>query len=293
MIRTSSCATRGVVQQRRRRRRRLFDFDHVGQRRPSGVDTALCNCATKAECQRRRCRSLERTESDPRRLRSLSGAWFTEECSKRHRAGSASALVHASIRHRRTRSRGSAPPSPHSPPPQADGRLTSSPLCSGCLLSASEAPLTELFNGETEKDPRNGEQNRSAAEAERRLEASRDEESEGSVRDSQARTISGCCYFFFLLAKSLNFVSRSQASLKPVSTPRARHPRAKVHILSSVFSQLKPSMAAWKKKISFTSLNSGGEHFCLFLFCLLFLFLRLLKLCCVLLCVLWLKSDMS
>lgn len=52
------------------------------------------------------CRNLQQTETDPTRLRSLSGAWFTEERMKRHHIWSGSALVHATIRHRRTKSRG-------------------------------------------------------------------------------------------------------------------------------------------------------------------------------------------
>lgn len=145
-----------------------LDLTHLTEEEQSAILQVLQRDLDLQLVDEGRVRSLERTETDPRRLRSLSGAWFTEECSKRHRAGSASALVHASIRHRRTRSR------------------------------ASGAPLTELFNSQTEKESRNGGQNHSAAEAERRLEASKDEESEGS-----------------------------QASLKPLSTPRARHPRAK------------------------------------------------------------------
>lgn len=162
---------------------RLFDFDHVGQHRP--IDSALCNCATKAVCQRRRrrCRNLQKSETDPQRLRSLSGAWFTEECTKRHRAGSASALVHASIRHRRTRSKGLASSSRRSIF-STGNCLILSLICWNCLHSAVEAPLTELFNGETEKAPLGGNQNHSAADARRRLEAFKAEESEGSVQET-------------------------------------------------------------------------------------------------------------
>ena len=51
-------------------------------------------------------RILEEKETDPTRLRSLSGAWFTEERSKRHRSRSGSSLVGATIRHRKTKNRG-------------------------------------------------------------------------------------------------------------------------------------------------------------------------------------------
>lgn len=51
-------------------------------------------------------RTLQETETDQKRLRSMSGAWFAEERNKRHHTWSSSALVHATIRHRRTKSRG-------------------------------------------------------------------------------------------------------------------------------------------------------------------------------------------
>lgn len=67
--------------------------------------TGRCDCClTEALCQP--CRVLQQTETDPRRLCSLSGAWFTEECNKRHQIWSGSALIHATIRHRKTKSRG-------------------------------------------------------------------------------------------------------------------------------------------------------------------------------------------
>lgn len=52
------------------------------------------------------CRILQETETDQRLLRTMSGAWFTEERNKRHHTWSSSALVHATIRHKRTKSRG-------------------------------------------------------------------------------------------------------------------------------------------------------------------------------------------
>uniref|UniRef100_A0A3Q3L1F5 Synaptotagmin-like 1 n=1 Tax=Labrus bergylta TaxID=56723 RepID=A0A3Q3L1F5_9LABR len=48
-----------------------------------------------------------RSETDPARLRSLTGVWFDEERSKRHRnRASVCTLVHATLRHRKTKSRG-------------------------------------------------------------------------------------------------------------------------------------------------------------------------------------------
>lgn len=53
------------------------------------------------------CRTLERRETNSTRLRFLSGAWFSEECSKRHLNWTSGCdLVHATIRHRKTKSRG-------------------------------------------------------------------------------------------------------------------------------------------------------------------------------------------
>uniref|UniRef100_A0A8C7Z107 Synaptotagmin-like 1 n=1 Tax=Oryzias sinensis TaxID=183150 RepID=A0A8C7Z107_9TELE len=53
-----------------------------------------------------RVRILEQTGTNPSFLRLLSGRWFKEECSKRHNSWtSASDLIRASIRHRKTKSR--------------------------------------------------------------------------------------------------------------------------------------------------------------------------------------------
>lgn len=52
------------------------------------------------------CRVLKEKETDQRLLRSMSGAWFMEERNKRQHTWSGSALVHATIRHKRTKSRG-------------------------------------------------------------------------------------------------------------------------------------------------------------------------------------------
>ncbi|TNM92854.1 hypothetical protein fugu_018256 [Takifugu bimaculatus] len=83
-----------------------------------------------------RVRVLQETEADQRRLRSMSGAWFMEERNKRHHTWSSSALVHATIRHKRTKNR------------------------------VTDLPLIELFNSEGEKVSHGG---CSSSEAERRL----------------------------------------------------------------------------------------------------------------------------
>lgn len=127
-------------------------------------------------CQRRR--NLQQTETDPRRLHSLSGAWFTEECIKRHRIWSGSDLVHATIRCRRTKSRG---------PFSAD---TLFPGPWGCVTAVvgisrwsdsvvvaivTDASLSELFGGEKDNN------NSTSSEAERRLRDIKDRGSRGSV----------------------------------------------------------------------------------------------------------------
>uniref|UniRef100_A0A3Q0SYH5 Synaptotagmin-like protein 1 n=1 Tax=Amphilophus citrinellus TaxID=61819 RepID=A0A3Q0SYH5_AMPCI len=54
-----------------------------------------------------RVRTLEQRETNPTHLRFLSGAWFSEERSKRHHNWmSGCDLVHSTIRHRKTKSRG-------------------------------------------------------------------------------------------------------------------------------------------------------------------------------------------
>ncbi|KAG8005173.1 Synaptotagmin-like protein 1 [Nibea albiflora] len=101
-----------------------------------------------------RVRNLQEKEKDPVRLRYLSGEWFREQCSKRHHTWSASTLVHATIRHRKTKTR--------------------------------DLPLTGLFNGETEETSHN---NNTSPEAERRLKDSKDDESgwsEGNLKPTPA-----------------------------------------------------------------------------------------------------------
>ncbi|XP_030268833.1 synaptotagmin-like protein 1 isoform X1 [Sparus aurata] len=99
-----------------------------------------------------RVRILEEKETDPMLLRSLSGAWFTEERSKRHRSRSGSSLVHATIRHRKTKNR--------------------------------DVPLNVLFNGEREETSHSS---NTSPEAERRLKDSKDDESEVLVESSDGR----------------------------------------------------------------------------------------------------------
>lgn len=70
-------------------------------------------------------------------------------------------------------------------------KLISSLICSDRLLSATEAPLTQLFNGDTEKD-----QNHCATEAKLRLEASKKQEGEGSVQETESNYLTLLILFF-------------------------------------------------------------------------------------------------
>lgn len=97
-----------------------------------------------------RVRILQETETDPKRLRSLSGAWFVEERSKRHHTWSSSDLIHTTICIRKTKH------------------------------IAANAPLKGLFNGEREETSLN---NCTSSEAERRLKEGKEEASGGNQRN--------------------------------------------------------------------------------------------------------------
>nr|XP_046274040.1 synaptotagmin-like protein 1 [Scatophagus argus]XP_046274041.1 synaptotagmin-like protein 1 [Scatophagus argus]XP_046274042.1 synaptotagmin-like protein 1 [Scatophagus argus]XP_046274043.1 synaptotagmin-like protein 1 [Scatophagus argus]XP_046274044.1 synaptotagmin-like protein 1 [Scatophagus argus] len=120
-----------------------LDLSHLTEEEQSTILQVLERDLELRRLDEGRVRVLQKTETDQRRLRSLSGAWFTEERSKRHRTWSGSALVHATIRQRKTKSR--------------------------------DVPLIGLFNGEKEETSQN-----TSPEAERRLKDDKDEDSEGS-----------------------------------------------------------------------------------------------------------------
>ncbi|XP_037651433.1 synaptotagmin-like protein 1 isoform X1 [Sebastes umbrosus] len=123
-----------------------LDLSHLTEEEQSTILEVLQRDMNLRDRDEGRVRLLQEKERDPTRLRFLSGAWFSEECGKRHRNWmSGSSLVHATIRHRKTKNR--------------------------------DVPLIELFNGEREKTSHN---NNTSPEAERRLTDSKEEESEGS-----------------------------------------------------------------------------------------------------------------
>ncbi|XP_073319354.1 synaptotagmin-like protein 1 [Pagrus major] len=126
-----------------------LDLSHLTEEEQSTILQVLQRDSELRRLDEGRVRILEEKETDPIRLRSLSGAWFAEERSKRHRSRSGSSLVHATIRHRKTKSR--------------------------------DAPLTELFNGEREETSHSS---NTSPQAERRLKDSKDEESEVLVESS-------------------------------------------------------------------------------------------------------------
>ncbi|XP_065804099.1 synaptotagmin-like protein 1 isoform X1 [Labrus bergylta] len=123
-----------------------LDLSHLTEEEQSSILKVLQRDLELQRLDEGRVRILEETETDPARLRSLTGVWFDEERSKRHRnRASVCTLVHATLRHRKTKSR--------------------------------DVSLTELFNGEREETSHNN--NNSSPEAEKRLKDRR-EQSAGS-----------------------------------------------------------------------------------------------------------------
>ncbi|XP_044191481.1 synaptotagmin-like protein 1 isoform X2 [Thunnus albacares] len=125
-----------------------LDLSHLTEEEQSAILQVLQRDLELRQRDEGRVRILEQTETDATRLRSLTGAWFSEERSKRHRSCTSGCdLVHATICHRKTK-----------------GKVT-------------DVSLTGLFNGETKETSHN---NNTSPEAEKRLKESKDEESGGS-----------------------------------------------------------------------------------------------------------------
>ncbi|KAM9340029.1 synaptotagmin-like protein 1 isoform 2-T2 [Symphorus nematophorus] len=120
-----------------------LDLSHLTEEEQSAILQVIQRDLELRRLDEGRVRILKQTETDPQRLRSLSGAWFSEERSKRHRSRSGSTLVHATLRHRKTKNR--------------------------------DSPLTGLFNGETEETSYNS---NTSPEVESRLKDSKEEEEE-------------------------------------------------------------------------------------------------------------------
>ncbi|KAM4539000.1 synaptotagmin-like protein 1 isoform 2-T4 [Odontesthes bonariensis] len=122
-----------------------LDLSHLTEDEQSSILKVLQRDSELRNRDEGRVRILEQAEEDPARRRLLSGEWFSEECSKRHRKWTSGCdLIRASIRHRKTKSR--------------------------------DVPLNELFNGDREETSLNG----TSPEATGRLKDSKEEESGGS-----------------------------------------------------------------------------------------------------------------
>ncbi|XP_051520285.1 synaptotagmin-like protein 1 isoform X1 [Myxocyprinus asiaticus] len=78
----------------------LLDLGHLTEEEQTVILNVLLKDAQLRSKEEGRVRKLHQTESDPVRLRSLSGAWFHEERAKRYQIGG-SDVVHASIRRKK------------------------------------------------------------------------------------------------------------------------------------------------------------------------------------------------
>ncbi|KAG7244989.1 hypothetical protein INR49_023555 [Caranx melampygus] len=123
-----------------------LDLSHLTDQEQSIILQVLQRDQELRRLDEGRVRNLEQSETDPTRLHFLSGAWFSEERSKRHRNRTSGCdLVHATIRHRKTKSR--------------------------------DVPLAGLFNGGREETPHNDDD---SLEAKGRLKDNKEDESGGS-----------------------------------------------------------------------------------------------------------------
>uniref|UniRef100_A0A4W6CVU5 Synaptotagmin-like protein 1 n=1 Tax=Lates calcarifer TaxID=8187 RepID=A0A4W6CVU5_LATCA len=173
------------------------DLSHLTEQEQSTILQVLQRDLELRRRDEGRVRILQQTGTDPARLRLLSGSWFSEECSKRHRNRvSGCELVHATIRCRRVKSRGQ-------------------------------------FSRLNTEEPTNN--NNTSPEAERRLKDSKYEENDGSVMaekkiTSLAAKMCVKLHFLFLIC-----VFRSSGSLTPTPTPRTKSPVAQVCVYMHMF----------------------------------------------------------
>ncbi|XP_026881928.2 synaptotagmin-like protein 1 isoform X2 [Electrophorus electricus] len=78
----------------------LLDLGHLTEVEQTMILNVLLRDAELQQQEEGRISKLQQVESDPVRLRSLTGAWFNEERAKRHHSRGAD-IIHASIRHKR------------------------------------------------------------------------------------------------------------------------------------------------------------------------------------------------
>ncbi|KAF3707510.1 Synaptotagmin-like protein 1 Exophilin-7 Protein JFC1 [Channa argus] len=127
-----------------------LDLSHLTEEEQSTILQVLERDLHLRNLEDGRVRVLHQTEKDPARLCSLTGAWFSEERSKRHLNRSPGYdLVHATLRQRKPKSRG----------------------------QFSDVPLDCLFNGDREETSHN---NNASPVPERRLKDNKEEENRGS-----------------------------------------------------------------------------------------------------------------
>ncbi|XP_072303640.1 synaptotagmin-like protein 1 isoform X2 [Eucyclogobius newberryi] len=99
-----------------------LDLSHLTEEEQTSILKVLQRDLELRHLDEGRLRNLQEKESDPVRLRSLSGAWFDDERSKRHYSRTSGCdLVHASMRLRKSKSK------------------------------VTDVPLNRLFNGEAEE----------------------------------------------------------------------------------------------------------------------------------------------
>ncbi|XP_024153382.1 synaptotagmin-like protein 1 isoform X1 [Oryzias melastigma] len=83
-----------------------LDLSHLTEEEKTSILHVLQRDLELRDHDAGRVRILEQTGTNPSLLRLMSGRWFKDECSKRHRSWtSGSDLIRASIRHRKTKSR--------------------------------------------------------------------------------------------------------------------------------------------------------------------------------------------
>ncbi|XP_075995329.1 synaptotagmin-like protein 1 [Genypterus blacodes] len=132
-----------------------LDLSHLSEEEQSIILRVLLRDAELRNRDDGRVRNLRQTETDPARLRNLSGSWFSDERSKRHwNCKSGSDLVHATIRHRKPKGK--------------------------------DVPLAELFNGLTEEvQPNHNGAHSESPEADRSLEESKESEEQQQQQEEE------------------------------------------------------------------------------------------------------------
>ncbi|XP_029369558.1 synaptotagmin-like protein 1 isoform X2 [Echeneis naucrates] len=118
-----------------------LDLSHLTDKEQSIILDVLQRDQELRRSDEGRVKILRQSKTDPTRLHFLSGAWFSEQCSRRHRNQmSGSDQVHATINHRKTKTR-------------------------------ADPPLAGLFDGQREETSHD----HNSAQAERRLKDNKEE----------------------------------------------------------------------------------------------------------------------